>query len=165
MTGASTANGAIVTSRYSATLPRWASDAAAKNRVPASETAISASPAMCSAFTHSSWLSPLASAPSARLAACTRRAAARDSSRLRERATRVTVTRGCAGPAPPAAGIGVVGGRCSGVVSARSGGGGTGRREAGTPPWCRTPAAGRPDGSRRRRRAEGPPTTGRRPQG
>ena len=51
--------GAIVTRRYSATLPRWASDGAAKKRVPARETAIIASPAMWRAFTHSSWVRPL----------------------------------------------------------------------------------------------------------
>ena len=94
MIGASTANGAIVTSRYSATLPRWASVVAAKNRVPARETAIIASPAMCRALTHRSWVRPLSPAPSARLAARTRSAAAAVSCRERATATRATVTFG-----------------------------------------------------------------------
>ena len=41
---------------------------AEKKSVPARETAIIASPAMCRAFTQSSWVSPLSPAPSARLA-------------------------------------------------------------------------------------------------
>ncbi len=94
MIGASRANGAIVTSRYSATLLRWASVVAAKNSVPASETAIIASPAMCRALTHRRWVSPLSPAPSARLAARTRSAAATVSCFERATATRVTVSFG-----------------------------------------------------------------------
>ena len=43
MIGATTANGAIVTSRYSSTLPRWAWALAPKNTVPARATVIIAS--------------------------------------------------------------------------------------------------------------------------
>ena len=43
MTGATTANGAMVTSRYSSTLPRWALAEAPKKTVPASATVIIAS--------------------------------------------------------------------------------------------------------------------------
>ena len=123
---------------------------------------------MCRALTHSNWVRPLSPAPSARLAARTRRAAAAVSSRLRAAATRVTVTLPAAGRR--SAGRrrwGVVGRRHRsgrgtgrrprGVVSARSirpmapaprrrrarrapGG----RREAGTSPWCRTWLCRRP---------------------
>jgi hypothetical protein len=100
ITGATSANGAMVTSRYRATLPRWASEAAAKNSVPASETAIIASPAMCRALTQNSPVRPVSWAPSARPYARTRRTAAPLSSRVREAATRVTVTLGGRAPGP-----------------------------------------------------------------
>src|SRR3954465_14597567 len=68
-----------------------------------------ASPAMCRAWTHSSWVSPLSPAPSARLAVCTRRTAAPVSSLVRAAATRGTGGGGGGGGA--AAGtVGGVGG-------------------------------------------------------
>src|SRR3954454_7250319 len=66
---------------------------------------------MCAAFTQSSWVSPLSAAPSARLAACTRRTAAPVSSRVREAATRVTVVFGGGGGGRAASGtVGEAGG-------------------------------------------------------
>jgi hypothetical protein len=144
-------------------LLRRASVVAAKKRVPARDTATIASPAMCSAFTHSRWVSPLSPAPSARLAARTRRTPAAVSSRERAAATRVTVSLGGAVSAFPgsesvAEGIGRVAGRGTsrGAVSTRSGSAGLrlpdarglrrtpgGRREADTAPWCRTILCGR----------------------
>ncbi len=77
-TGTSSANGSIVSSRYSATEVRASPSGTEKNSVPASATATSASPAADSACTVSSADSPLRSAPSARAAARTRRTAPRD---------------------------------------------------------------------------------------
>src|SRR3954453_9746730 len=67
---------------------------------------------MCRAFTHSSWLRPLSPAPSARLAAWTRRAAATVSCRDRATAAPGTVAfgrappRGGSGSGPPGGGSG-----------------------------------------------------------
>ena len=71
ITGATTANGAIVISRYSSTLPRWSLLAAEKNTVPARATVIIASAPKDSTWFQMSWVSPNSAAPSARLAAMT----------------------------------------------------------------------------------------------
>src|SRR3954454_18450889 len=92
---------------------------------------------MCAAFTQSSWVSPLSAAPSARLAACTRRTAAPVSSRVREAATRVTVVFGGGGGGRAASGTVGEGGGGGGGAGGGGGGGGGG----GPPPSCRRPAA------------------------
>src|SRR4051794_5641081 len=134
---------------------------------------------MCAAFTQSSWVSPLSAAPSARLAACTRRTAAPVSSRVREAATRVTVVfgggggggaasgpgggaggGGAAAPRPPAAPARGRGGGGGGLGAGGGGRGGGGRRRpvAGRPPtapagagWCPCAPASRAPAAGRRR--------------
>src|SRR4051794_40250131 len=87
-----TANGAIVISRYSATLLLLSPEAAAKNSVLASATAIAASTAKFATTGHVSAVSPDLSAPSAVAARCTRPYIFDPISRLRWAAARVTVT-------------------------------------------------------------------------
>ena len=87
-----TANGAIVISRYSATLPLLSPEAAAKNSVLASATAIAASTAKLATTGHVSAVRPDLSAPSAVAARCTKPYIFEPISRLRCAAARVTVT-------------------------------------------------------------------------
>ena len=87
-----TANGAMVISRYSATLLLLSPEAAAKNSVLASATAIAASTAKFATTGHVSAVSPDLSAPSAVAARCTRPYIFEPISRLRCAAARVTVT-------------------------------------------------------------------------
>ena len=93
ISGAMTANGAMVISRYSATLPLLSPEAAAKNSVSASATAIAASTAKFATTGHVSAVSPDLSAPSAVAARCTRPYIFEPISRLRCAAALVTVTR------------------------------------------------------------------------
>src|SRR5262245_12692823 len=88
-----TANGAMVISRYSATLPLLSPEAAAKNSVLASATAIAASTAKLATTGHVSAVKPDLSAPSAVAARCTKPYIFEPISRLRCAAARVTVTR------------------------------------------------------------------------
>src|SRR3954452_17014331 len=90
--GAITANGAMVISRYSATLPLLSPDAAAKNNVLAKATAIAASTAKLATTGHVSAVRPDLSAPSAVAARCTKPYIFEPISRLRCAAARVTVT-------------------------------------------------------------------------
>src|SRR4051794_10194204 len=87
-----TANGAIVISRYSATLLLLSPEAAAKKSVLASATAIAASTAKFATTGHVSAVRPDLSAPSAVAARCTRPYIFEPISRLRCAAARVTVT-------------------------------------------------------------------------
>ena len=98
-----TANGAMVISRYSATLPLLSPEAAAKNSVLANATAIAASTAKFATTGHVSAVRPDLSAPSAVAARCTRPYIFEPISRLRCAAARVTVTRWPA-PAPTVGG-------------------------------------------------------------
>src|SRR5262249_50995659 len=91
--GAMTANGAMVISRYSATLPLLSPEAAAKNSVLANATAIAASTAKLATTGHVSAVRPDLSAPSAVAARCTKPYIFEPISRLRCAAARVTVTR------------------------------------------------------------------------
>src|SRR3954452_503603 len=117
--GAITANGAMVISRYSATLPLLSPDAAAKNNVLAKATASAASTAKLATTGHVSAVRPDLSAPSAVAARCTKPYIFEPISRLRCAAARVTVT---FSPAPaPAVGGGADG--CSGPERSSSGGG------------------------------------------
>src|ERR1700739_1144423 len=88
--GATTANGAIVISRYNATLSLLSPVAAAKNRVLASATAIAASVAKLATTGQVSAVSPDLSAPSAVAARCTNPHIRDPISRLRCAAARVT---------------------------------------------------------------------------
>src|SRR6201988_63422 len=97
--GAMTTNGAIVISRYSATLPLLSPEAAAKNSVLASATAIAASTAKFATTGHVNAVRPDLSAPSAVAARCTRPYIFEPISRLRCAAALVTVTL-CPAPAP-----------------------------------------------------------------
>ncbi|GAA1259818.1 hypothetical protein GCM10009677_08600 [Sphaerisporangium rubeum] len=63
--GATTANGTMVISRYSATWPRAWSTGRPNSSVPASDTVISASPALCAAVSSISRPSPVRPAPCA----------------------------------------------------------------------------------------------------
>src|SRR5258705_5226835 len=99
ISGAMTANGAMVINRYSATLLLLSPLAAAKNRVLASATAIAASTAKFATTGHVSAVSPDLSAPSAVAARCTRPYIFEPISRLRCAAALVTVTF-CPAPAP-----------------------------------------------------------------
>src|SRR5258705_2523053 len=90
--GAMTANGGMVISRYSATLPLLSPEAAAKNSVLASATAIAASTAKFATTGHVSEVRPDLSAPSAVAARCTRPYIFEPISRLRCAAALVTVT-------------------------------------------------------------------------
>src|SRR5215213_719533 len=92
ISGAMTANGAIVITRYSATLLLLSPEAAAKNRVLASATAIAASTAKLATTGHVSAVRPDLSAPSAVAARCTRPYIFEPISRLRCAAALVTVT-------------------------------------------------------------------------
>src|SRR3569833_146085 len=87
-----TANGAIVITRYSATLLLLSPEAAAKNRVLANATAIAASTAKLATTGHVSAVRPDLSAPSAVAARCTKPYIFEPISRLRCAAARVTVT-------------------------------------------------------------------------
>jgi hypothetical protein len=72
MNGASTANGAIVTSRNSTTRPRaWSTDVL-KKIVPASDTATNASPAPLAAVSSMSVDRPVRPAPEAPVTRCTK---------------------------------------------------------------------------------------------
>src|SRR3954470_15247819 len=115
--GAITANGAMVISRYSATLPLLSPDAAAKNNVFAKTTAIAASTAKLATTGHVSAVRPDLSAPSAVAARCTKPYIFEPISRLRWAAALVTVTFWA--PAPPLGG-GLDG--CSPVRRPSSGG-------------------------------------------
>src|SRR5947209_16776072 len=105
MSGAITANGAIVISRYRATLDLLSPLAAAKNRVLASATAIAESTAKLATTGQVSAVRPDLSAPSAVAARCTIQYMREPISRLRIAAARVTVMRspaaGARGGAPP----------------------------------------------------------------
>src|SRR5689334_6498395 len=90
--GAITANGAMVINRYNATLPLLSPEAAAKNNVLASATAIAASTAKLATTGHVSAVRPDLSAPSAVAARCTKPYIFEPISRLRWAAARVTVT-------------------------------------------------------------------------
>src|SRR3979490_1069360 len=92
ISGATTANGAMVINRYSATLLLLNPPAAAKNRVLASATPIAASTAKFPTTGHVSAVSPDLSAPSAVAARCTRPYIFEPISRLRCAAALVTVT-------------------------------------------------------------------------
>src|ERR1700733_10537521 len=116
ISGAITANGAIVINRYSATLSLLSPVAAAKNSVLASATAIAASVAKLATTGQVSAVSPDLSAPSAVAARCTIEYIREPISRLRWAAARVTVTRSPL-PEPPRGGSlrgGVPGSRFSG---------------------------------------------------
>ena len=77
MSGASTANGAMVTSRAIATwLRAWLTEAL-KNRVPASATATKASPTLLAAVSSMRLDSPVRLAPDAPVIRCTTRPAPR----------------------------------------------------------------------------------------
>src|ERR1700753_167843 len=93
ISGAITANGAIVINRYSATLDLLSPLAAAKNRVLASATAIAESTAKFATTGHVSAVRPDLSAPSAVAARWTIQYIREPISRLRSAAARVTVTR------------------------------------------------------------------------
>ena len=112
ISGAMTANGAMVISRYSATLLLLSPLAAAKNSVLANATAIAASTAKFATTGHVSAVSPDLSAPSAVAARCTRPYIFEPISRLRCAAALVTVTFWPA-PAP------TVGGGVSDVLAAQ----------------------------------------------
>ena len=116
ISGAITANGAMVISRYHATLSLLSPVAAAKNSVLANATAIAASVAKLATTGQVSAVSPDLSAPSAVAARCTSEYIREPISRLRWAAARVTVTRS----PPGAARGGSV--RRSGSVSRFSGG-------------------------------------------
>src|SRR5258705_14008887 len=92
MSGAMTANGAMVINRYSATRLLLSPLAAAKNRVLASATAIAASTAKFATTGHVTAVSPDLSAPSAGGARCTRPENFEPISRLRFAAALVPVT-------------------------------------------------------------------------
>ena len=92
ISGAITANGAMVMSRYNATLLLLSPEAAAKNNVSASATAIAASTAELATTGQVRAVSPDLSAPSAVAARCTRSYILLPISRLRWAAARVTVT-------------------------------------------------------------------------
>src|ERR1700752_2360619 len=117
--GAMTTNGAIVISRYSATLPLLSPEAAAKNSVLANATAIAASTAKLATTGHVSAVRPDLSAPSAVAARCTKPYIFEPISRLRCAAARVTVTFWPA-PAPTVGGGGADG--CSRAERSSSGG-------------------------------------------
>src|SRR5262249_41826333 len=104
MSGAITANGAIVINRYSATLDLLSPVAAAKNNVLASATAIAASTAKLATTGHVSAVSPDLSAPSAVAARWTIQYIREPISRLRIAAARVTVIRSL-GPGPRGGGL------------------------------------------------------------
>ena len=72
MNGASTANGAMVTSRNSTTLPRAWSTEVLKKIVPARDTTTNASPAPAAAVSSMSVDSPVRPAPEAPVTRCTR---------------------------------------------------------------------------------------------
>ena len=72
MNGASTANGAMVTSRNSTTLPRAWSTEVLKKIVPASATMTKASPAPLAAVSSMSVDRPVRPAPEALVTRCTR---------------------------------------------------------------------------------------------
>ncbi|SHX11847.1 Uncharacterised protein [Mycobacteroides abscessus subsp. abscessus] len=91
MSGAITANGAMVMSRYSATLLLDSPEAAAKNSVLASAMPIAASSALFATTGHVSAVRPDLSAPSAVAARCTSPYTLVPISRLRCAAARVTV--------------------------------------------------------------------------
>ena len=92
ISGAITANGAIVIARYSATRLLLSADAAAKNSVLANATAIAASTAKLAITGHVSAVSPDLSAPSAVAARWNSPYIRTPISRLRIAAARVTVT-------------------------------------------------------------------------
>src|SRR4029078_2320024 len=92
ITGSMTANGAMVISRYSATLPLLSPEAAAKKSVLANATAIAASTAKLAPTGHVSAVRPDLSAPSAVAARCTKPYIFEPISRLRCAAAPVTVT-------------------------------------------------------------------------
>src|SRR4029453_3510211 len=119
ISGAMTANGAMVMSRYSATLPLLSPDAAAKKRVLANATAIAASTAKLATTGHVNAVRPDLSAPSAVAARCTNPYIFEPISRLRCGAPRVTVTFWPA-PAPTVDGGGSEG--CSRAERSSSGG-------------------------------------------
>src|SRR3977135_307767 len=91
ISGATTANGAMVINRYSATLLLLSPLAAAKNRVLASATPIAASTAKFATTGHVSAVRPDLSAPSAVAARCTRPYIFEPLSRRRWAAALVTV--------------------------------------------------------------------------
>ena len=93
ISGAITANGAMVISRYSATLLLLSAEAAAKNNVLANATAIAASTAKLATTGQVRAVRPDLSAPSAVAARWTRPYILEPISRLRCAAARVTVTR------------------------------------------------------------------------
>ncbi len=72
MNGASTANGAMVTTRNRTTLPRACSTEVLKKIVPARETMTKASPAPAAAVSSMSVDSPVRPAPDAPVTRCTR---------------------------------------------------------------------------------------------
>src|SRR5689334_476140 len=117
--GAITANGAIVISRYNATLLLDSPLAAAKNKVLASATAMAASTAKLATTGQVSAVSPDLSAPSAVAARCTKPYIREPISRLRCAAARVTVIFSPA-PAPTVGGGGADG--CSRPERSSSGG-------------------------------------------
>src|SRR5689334_5252620 len=119
ISGAITANGAMVINRYSATLPLLSPDAAAKNRVLANATAIAASTAKFATTGHVSAVRPDLSAPSAVAARCTKPYILEPISRLRCAAARVTVILSPA-PEPTVGGGGADG--CSRSERSSSGG-------------------------------------------
>lgn len=93
MSGAITANGAMVINRYKATLDLLSPLAAAKNSVFASATAIAESTAKFAITGQVNAVSPDLSAPSAVAARCTSKYIREPISRLRMAAARVTVIR------------------------------------------------------------------------
>src|ERR1700751_6310806 len=105
MSGAITANGAMVINRYSATLDLLSPVAAAKNSVLASATAIAASTAKFATTGHVSAVRPDLSAPSAVAARCTIQYIREPISRLRCAAALGTVTF-CPAPCPTVGGGG-----------------------------------------------------------
>src|SRR6201997_4045736 len=93
MSGAITANGAMVINKYSATFDLLSPLAAAKNKVLANATAIAESTAKFATTGHVSAVSPDLSAPSAVAARWTIQYIREPISRLRCAAARVTVMR------------------------------------------------------------------------
>src|SRR5882757_10852482 len=91
MIGATIANGAIVTSRYSRMLPRWAVVEAPKKTVVASATVIMASVPLAMTWFQIIAVRPDSSAPSDLLALITLRVTLRATSLLRVMTARVTV--------------------------------------------------------------------------
>ena len=121
ISGATIANGSIVSPRKSATWPRASPVGTWKNRVPASEIATAASPAAlkaCSSISRDRPESPAPSARAARRACCTVKRPARPVARAGARSTprpsrgrrpripRPGAGRGGARPVPSAAGLG-----------------------------------------------------------